>query len=74
LFTISPVVLNTTTGLGATNIVTNEICTNGLGAVNLTVTGGTSPFTYLWSNASVNQDLTGLSSGTSYYYRVRSLN
>jgi hypothetical protein len=34
------------------------------GAVDLTVTGGTSAYTYLWSNAAITQDLTGLAAGS----------
>ncbi|MBK9048897.1 MAG: SprB repeat-containing protein [Bacteroidetes bacterium] len=34
------------------------------GAINLTVSGGTSPYTYLWSNGSSTQNISGLSSGT----------
>lgn len=45
--------------------VTNVTC-NGLanGAVDVTATGGTAPYTYAWSNGAVSQDLTGLSGGT----------
>ncbi len=37
--------------------------TNG-GEINISVAGGTSPYTYLWSNGSTNQDLTGVGVGT----------
>ncbi|MBL0343394.1 MAG: SprB repeat-containing protein [Bacteroidetes bacterium] len=34
------------------------------GTVNLNVSGGTSPYTYVWSNGQITQNLAGLSSGT----------
>ena len=34
------------------------------GSVNLTISGGTAPFTYLWSNNSLNEDIDNLSPGT----------
>jgi uncharacterized protein (DUF2141 family) len=34
------------------------------GSINLTVTGGTTNYTYLWSNAAVIEDLTSISAGT----------
>lgn len=47
-----------------TSVITNEICSNGLGSIQLTVTGGTVPYTYLWSNGATTSGITGLSSGT----------
>ncbi len=42
--------------------VVNTVSCFGLsnGAINLTVSGGTAPYTYLWSNNATSQDLTNL--------------
>lgn len=34
------------------------------GAINLTVSGGSQPYSFLWSNSATAEDLTGLSSGS----------
>lgn len=44
--------------------VTDASCNGNDGAIDLTVSGGTSPYTYLWSNGVTNEDQNNLSLGT----------
>lgn len=47
------------------NMITQPNCFDPTGgAINISIAGGTSPYTYLWSNDSTTQDLTGLGIGT----------
>ncbi|OFX17846.1 MAG: hypothetical protein A2033_05465, partial [Bacteroidetes bacterium GWA2_31_9] len=60
-----------TSALGVVTNVTS--CGGNNGAVNITVAGGTSPYTYLWSNDATTQNLSNLAAGT-YTVTVKDLN
>jgi gliding motility-associated-like protein len=59
----------TVAGLTGTIAVKNISC-NGLtdGSVDVTVTGGATPYSFLWNNGAVSEDLSGLPAGN---YSVR---
>jgi hypothetical protein len=51
--------------IAATTTSTNLLCnSNSTGAVNLSVNGGTAPYTFAWSNSATTQNISGLAAGT----------
>ncbi len=55
---VSPVTPVVTSTVSPTSIAPSS------GAINISVTGGTPSYTYLWSNGSSSQNLTGVAAGT----------
>jgi len=54
--------------IAISGIITNPTCNPGNdGSINITVTGGTAPYSFVWSNGSSLEDPAGLMAGT---YRV----
>ena len=49
--------------LAANAVPTNVACFGGNGSVDLTVSGGTGPYTYLWSNGATTEDLASVPAG-----------
>ena len=47
--------------LSQTNI--DILCFGGTGSIDLSVSGGTTPYTYSWNNSATTQDVTGLLAG-----------
>ena len=59
------VTVNEPAALVATSSVTDVSCSGGAdGVIDLSVTGGTTPYTYAWSTGATTQDLNGLAGGT----------
>lgn len=61
--TITSVVITQPTKIVIGNTVTDAACGNADGDINTTVTGGTAPYSYLWSSGQVSPDLINLVSG-----------
>lgn len=52
-------------GLGITYTITEPLCNGDAdGAIDITVTNGSSPLTYSWSNGATTEDLTNVVAGT----------
>jgi hypothetical protein len=61
--TNSSTVLTEPAAIAITDVVTNIVCSGGnTGAIDIGVSGGTSPYTYSWSNTATSQDLSSLKS------------
>ncbi len=58
------IVINATSGLTITANITDDTCSQGVGAIDITVSGGTPPYTYSWSNGATTEDISGLTTGT----------
>lgn len=63
--TTASAVVTTPAAIVGTPSVTNVTCLGAsTGAINLAVSGGTSPYTYLWNDGTTTQNRTGLAAGT----------
>ncbi|MDY0906408.1 MBG domain-containing protein [Pedobacter sp. CFBP9032] len=63
--TVSATVTQPASGVSGTTVVTNIACLGGSnGAINLTPTGGTAPYTFNWGGGITTEDRTGLAAGT----------
>ncbi|MDF3025694.1 MAG: gliding motility-related protein, partial [Fluviicola sp.] len=63
--TVTATVTQPTSPVSGTTVVTNVACFGGnTGAINLTPTGGTGPYTFAWGGGITTEDRTSLTAGT----------
>ncbi|WP_445432570.1 T9SS type A sorting domain-containing protein [Chryseobacterium indoltheticum] len=63
--TVTATVTQTASAVSGTTVVTNIACNGGsTGAINLTPTGGSAPYTFNWGGGITTEDRTGLAAGT----------
>ncbi len=63
--TVSGIAVTQPTAVSGTTVVTNVACFGGnTGAINLTPTGGTGPYTFNWGGGVTTEDRTSLAAGT----------
>jgi len=56
--------INNSSDINVTSILkTNELCNQGNGAIDISVTGGVTPYTYSWSTGQTTQDINNLTAG-----------
>lgn len=59
------IVINTAGSLSVTTqLITNELCAGENGAININVSSGTAPYTFVWTNGAVTEDIINLTAGT----------
>lgn len=58
------VIISEPTALSASASATDALCNGGNGSVDLSVSGGTAPFSYNWSNGANTEDLAAVAAGT----------
>ena len=57
--------VNSPDSLGVTAQIMDNVCaTDSTGAIDVTVSGGTAPFSFMWSNGETTEDLSGLANGS----------
>ncbi len=59
-----------TNNIQVTSVVTNSSCGNSNGAITITASGGTAPYTYLWNSGETTATLNNITAG-SYSVTVR---
>jgi len=60
---VGPAVLDPAPTIEASVTVSNPVCADGSGSIDLVATGGVGSLSYLWTNGATTEDISGLTAG-----------
>ncbi|NSW45043.1 MAG: gliding motility-associated C-terminal domain-containing protein [Bacteroidales bacterium] len=62
-FNVAQVAITVNANPSIAGAITHETCAANTGAIDLTITGGNAPYSFIWSNSATTEDLSNIAAG-----------